>query len=81
MKTGMILLLLHKQAHDKRATAESLHVYKTMWVVFSREISQLSKMHSSPFIEEALMFIAHGHIFEKLRYMQKSFLCMQYCYI
>ena len=45
------LLLLHKQAHDKSGIAESLHAYinraKTNSVckVFSKEISQLSKIH------------------------------------
>ena len=49
------LLLLRKQAHDKRGIAESLHVQIT-WArltacevgVFLREISQLSKIHPTP---------------------------------
>ena len=49
------LLLLRKQAHDKRGIAESLHVQITRARltacevgVFSREISQLSKIHTHP---------------------------------
>ena len=50
-----VLLLLHKQVHDKRGIAESLHAQMTRARltackvgVFSREISQLSKIHPPP---------------------------------
>ena len=63
------LLLLHKQAHDKRGIAESLHAQITRARltacevgVFSREISQLEKIRPPP------SFRSHGRIFERLRY-------------
>ena len=59
------LPLLHKQMHDKRGTAESLHAYITrakltfhMVGIFLREITQLSKIH--PPLLEPLKFTAHG---------------------
>ena len=49
------LLLLHKQAHDKRNIAESLYAHTNRARltacevgIFSREISQLSKLHPPP---------------------------------
>ena len=56
---------LHKQMHDKRGTAESLHAYITrakltvyMVGIFSREITQLSKIHLP--LLEPLKFTAMG---------------------
>ena len=55
MKADTILLVLCNQAHDKRGFAESLHVQITRARltacevgVFSREISQISKIHTHP---------------------------------
>ena len=75
------LLLLHKQVHDKRGIAESLHAQITRARltacevgVFSREISQLENM-PTPLFEEPLKFIAHWRIFERLRYVSKDYNC------
>ena len=61
------LLLLHKQAHDKRGIAESLHAQITrarLTVcevgVFSREISQLSKIHPPPSFSSHLSSLPMG---------------------
>ena len=56
------LLLLHKQAHDKRGIAESLQVYITsarLTVCGVGVISQLSK-YTHLLFEEPLKFITHG---------------------
>ena len=54
-------LLLHKQVHDKRGIAESLHAYINMAGltapevgIFSEEISQLVRIYPSPSLRSHL---------------------------
>ena len=55
------LLLLHKQAHDKRGIAESLHV-----VIYNSQ-----KYSPPPLIVEPLKLIAHGHhILGRVQYLR-----------
>ena len=85
MKADTILLLLHKQVHDKRGiaegTAESLYAYITRARltacevgVFSREISQLSKICPLPSFRSHLhvSLLAMG-IFSRLQYIDTKY--------
>ena len=54
-----ILLLLHKEVHDKKGITEPLQVYMNKAGLI---ITTLVNM-PTPLFEEPLKFISHGHIF------------------
>ena len=70
--------LLHKQVHDKRGIAESLHAYintaglaASELGIFSEEISQLLRIHPSPSLR------SHLHVSSSLIGDNDSF-CTRY---
>ena len=62
------MLLLHKQAHHKRGTAESLHVYTNRARLTASEVGYFERNITilentpTPLFEEPLKFIVHVRI-------------------
>ena len=80
MKTGHHLLLLHKQMHDKRGIAESLHMYTNRarlnacmkWMYFQVKYHN-SQSIRTPLYEESLKFITHRCTFKRLQRYFKAY--------
>ena len=81
VKADMHHCCLRKQAHDKRGIAESLHAQiaraRLTLRIFERNITTLENTPTSLFLEP-LKFIAHGRIFERLRYIRRKNICCVY---
>ena len=77
------LLILHKQAHDKRGIAESIHAYISRTRgrptafdvgVFLRKNKTTNSLNMpTPIFEEQLKLTAHGRMFGRLWYFENVY--------